>query len=312
LVDFRSGRFGIEIETTEATRGDVARAIQSVVGGEVRHIGHPECYDPHEVTDSRGRIWRVVADSSLSDTAPDKRAEIVSPILSYSEIPELQQVIRAVRHTGAKSSRQAGVHIHLDCSDFDGKSQINLAKLYHKQEALILKAFGVSEQRMNRYAKPMNPEFIARIEKCKKRDASEMNRLWYGYQKPHPGRYDIERYSSVNFTSYLVRSSVEFRLFEFPTEKLHAGMVRAWVIFVLALGARALNCRCTSSRKRHFDPDTARYDFRVFAVINLGIMGPDMANVRRHLLANLSGDSSYKHGRKSSNDAKPEAKACAD
>ena len=35
-----------------------------------------------------------------------------------------------------------------------------------------MKAFGVSEDRMNRYAKPMNPDFIARIEKYRKRDAS--------------------------------------------------------------------------------------------------------------------------------------------
>ena len=310
-MDFKTLRFGIEIETTGVTRGDVARAIQSVVGGEVQHVGVPSAFDPHEVVDSCGRIWRVVADSSLSDAPPDKRAEIVSPILSYSEIPELQEVIRAVRHAGAKSSKQAGVHVHLDCSEFDGKSLINLAKLYHKQEALILKAFGVSSERMNRYAKPMNPEFIARIEKCRKRDASEMNRLWYGYQKPNPGRYDIERYSSVNFTSLFVRGSVEFRLFEFPTEILHAGMVRAWVVFVLALGARALNCRCTSSRRREFNAESSRYDFRVFAVINLGIKGSDMANVRKHLLANLSGDCSFKHGRKS-RPGKKEAAACVD
>lgn len=264
----------------------------------MRYVGTPSAFDPHEVTDSRGRVWRVVADSSLSDVSPELRAEIVSPILSYSDLPELQQVIRSVRQAGAKSSRQAGVHVHLDCSEFDGKSLINLAKLYHKQEALILKAFGVSVERMNRYAKPMNPDFIARIEKCKKRDASEMNRLWYGYEKPNPGRYDSERYAAVNFTSYFLRSSVEFRLFEFPTEKLHTGMVRAWVVFVLALGARALNCRCTSSRRREFNPETARYDFRVFAVINLGLIGDEFKTVRANLLRFMPGDSSYKRGRK--------------
>ncbi|MHB9038931.1 MAG: amidoligase family protein [Armatimonadota bacterium] len=236
------------------------------------------------MTDSRGRIWRVVADSSLSDAPSDLRAEIVSPILSYSDLPELQQVIRAVRACEAKSSPQAGVHVHLDCSEFDGKSLINLAKLYHKQEALILKAFGVNEERLNHYAKPMNPEFIARIEKCKKRDASEINRLWYGCHRENPQRYDSERYAAVNFTSYLIRGSVEFRLFQFPTEKLHAGMVRAWIVFVLALGARALNCRCTSSRRREFDPESARYDFRVFAVINLGLMGDEFKTVRANLL----------------------------
>ena len=193
MVDFRTLRFGIEIESTGQTRGTVARAIQSVVGGEVRHVGSPAAFDPHEVTDSRGRVWKVVADSSLSDAAPELRAEIVSPILSYSDLAELQEVVRAVRHAGAKSSRQAGVHVHLDCSEFDGKSLINLAKLYHKQEALILKAFGVSEQRMNRYAKPMDPDFIARIEECKRRDVSAINSLWYGYHRANPARYDPER-----------------------------------------------------------------------------------------------------------------------
>lgn len=310
MVDFRSGRFGIEIETTGATRGDVARAIQSVVGGEVRHVGSPACFDPYEITDSRSRVWRVVADSSLSDTPPGKRAEIVSPILSYTDLPELQQVIRSVRQAGAKSSRQAGVHVHLDCSEFDGKSLINLAKLYHKQEALILKAFGVSEERMNRYAKPMNPEFISRIEKCKKRDVSVINSLWYGRHRENPGRYDPQRYFAVNFTSYLVRGSVEFRLFEFPTEKLHAGMVRAWVIFVLALGVRAQNSRCTSSRKRVYDPETARFDFRVF-LLHLGLIGTDYKVVRAHLLRLLPGDSAFRRGRPSKA-GKKEAATCVD
>ncbi|MBI2844860.1 MAG: amidoligase family protein [Armatimonadetes bacterium] len=313
MVDFKTLRFGIEIESTGQTRDTVARAIQSVVGGDVRHVGTPSAFDPHEVVDSCGRIWRVVADSSLSDASPDKRAEIVSPILSYSEIPELQQVIRAVRQAGAKSSKQAGVHVHVDCSEFDGKSLINLAKLYHKQEALILKAFGVSEQRMNRYAKPMNPEFIARIEKCKKRYASEINRLWYGCHRANPGRYDPERYAAVNFTSYFVRGSVEFRLFEFPTTSLHAGMVRAWVIFVLSLGARALNCRCSSSRKRVFDPETARFDFRVF-LLHLGLIGDDYKSVRAHLLRLLPGDSAYRRGRPKRDEkgTKKEASACVD
>ena len=312
MADFRDLRFGIEVESTCATRADVARAIQVVVGGDVRHVGSPACFDPYEVTDSRGRIWRVVADSSLSDAPPDKRAEIVSPILGYGDIPELQEVIRAVRHAGAKSSHQAGVHVHLDCSGFDAKSLINLAKLYHKQEALILKAFGVSEQRMNRYAKPMNPEFIARIESCRRREVCEMNRLWYGYHRANPGRYDPERYAAVNFTSYFVRGSVEFRLFEFPTTSLHAGMVRAWVTFVLALGARALNCRCTSSRKRVFDPETARFDFRVF-LLHLGLIGDDYKAVRAHLLRLLPGDSAFRRGRpKRDEKGTKEVGVCAD
>ena len=78
-------RFGIEIETIGQTREVVARAIQSVVGGEVRHVGTPFCYDPWKVIDRRGRSWQVMADASLS--APKNyQAEIVSPILQYEDI----------------------------------------------------------------------------------------------------------------------------------------------------------------------------------------------------------------------------------
>ena len=73
--------FGIEIETIGQTRKRVAEAIQSVVGGTVRHVGRPSCYDPWVVEDAKGRTWRVVADASLSSVPFNRRAEIVSPIL---------------------------------------------------------------------------------------------------------------------------------------------------------------------------------------------------------------------------------------
>ena len=44
-MDLRRINFGIEIETVKRTRERVAQAIQSVVGGQVRHrldrLGHP-------------------------------------------------------------------------------------------------------------------------------------------------------------------------------------------------------------------------------------------------------------------------------
>ena len=43
------------------------------------------------MTDDRGRIWIIVADSSLSDVPPDFRAEVVTPILEYSDIPGIPE-----------------------------------------------------------------------------------------------------------------------------------------------------------------------------------------------------------------------------
>ena len=42
-VDLRGLRFGVEIETVRRTRQQVAEAVQSVVGGTVRHAGTPAC-----------------------------------------------------------------------------------------------------------------------------------------------------------------------------------------------------------------------------------------------------------------------------
>ena len=44
MVDLKDVSVGVEIETINATRHTVAQAIQSVVGGEVVHIGTPSCY----------------------------------------------------------------------------------------------------------------------------------------------------------------------------------------------------------------------------------------------------------------------------
>lgn len=88
-MDLKDIRFGIEIETVRQTREKVARAIQSVVGGTVLHTGMPQNQDPWEVTDARGRKWKVVADGSLTNVDAKYRAEIVSPILVYGDIPAI-------------------------------------------------------------------------------------------------------------------------------------------------------------------------------------------------------------------------------
>lgn len=61
--------FGCKIETMRRSRGEVTRAIRVVVGGEVTHIDSPICYNPWEVKDEQRRVWKVVADSSLTSSA---------------------------------------------------------------------------------------------------------------------------------------------------------------------------------------------------------------------------------------------------
>lgn len=285
-------RFGIEIETVKRERGTVADAIQSVVGGHVTHVGGSS-YDTWEVRDEQNRTWKVMADSSLSNVPANLRAEVVSPVLTYEDIPTLQEVVRAVRRCGATVDAKCGMHIHVDASAFGGKTLCNLAKIVHKQEPLILTALGVSEARLRQYTKPVSPEFIAKLERSRPRTLEQVNRLWYGFRNHHPTHYDQTRYHGVNLHNVWYRGTVEFRWFE---ATLHAGKVKAAIQFVLAIAAKALNSRGASSRKREFDPTSAKYDFRIF-LIHLGLNGDEFKTARKHLLSAMPGDAAFKRGR---------------
>jgi hypothetical protein len=286
-------RYGVEVETIKRRRGDVAKAIQSIVGGEVRYLRGSSSLDPWEIQDEHGRVWRVVADSSLSNVTPELRAEVVSPVLTYNDLHTLQEVVRAIRRCGAAVDEKCGMHIHVDASAFDGRTLANLAKMVNKQEELILTALGVSEERLRRYTKPMSPDFIAKIESKRPRTKEQMNRIWYGYENNHPNHYDQTRYYGVNFHNVWYRGTIEFRWFG---STLHAGKVKAAIQFVLATAAKALNSRSACSSRRRFDPQSARYDFRCF-LLRLGLNGREFKTARRHLLSAMPGDAAWKRGR---------------
>ena len=297
MADLRNLKFGVEIETIGKTRETAAKAIQSVVGGEVVHVGNSISYDPWEVRDTSGRVWKVVADASLTSVASNLRAEVVSPVLNYDDLPLLQEVVRALRRCGLRVDDKCGMHIHVDASAFTGKTLANLAKIMFKQEPLILKALGVSENRLRQYTKPISDDFIAKLEHSRPKTLEEVNRLWYGHLNTCPTHYDNSRYSCLNLHNVWYRGTVEFRMFE---SVLHAGKVKTAVQFVLAIAAKALNSRAASSRKREFDPSCAKYDFRIF-LIHLGLNGDEFKTARMHLLNAMPGDAAFKRGRKPKN-----------
>ena len=293
-MDLRMLKFGIEVETVKRTRQTVAEAIRTVVGGTVRHVGTPVCYDPWEVTDAQGRVWKVVADSSLTSVPSHLRAEVVSPILAYSDLDELQRVVRSIRKlAGAKATSRCGLHVHVDASAFDGRALANLAKIFYKQEELIIRALGITPERLQRYCRPTREDFIRAIDRRKPRTREQINRLWYGYHNTAPVRYDPSRYGLLNLHSTFFRGSIEYR--GYPGT-LHAGKVKAAVQLSLAIAAKALNARAASSRKRKANGQSDRYDLRVF-LLGLGLIGDEFKTCRKHLLANLAGSAAWKYGR---------------
>lgn len=288
----RNLTIGIEIETIGQTRPTVAKAIQTVVGGTIRHIGTPSCYDPYEVTAADGRIWRVMADASLS-AGRDLQAEVVSPILRYEDIETVQQVVRAVRACGAKVDPSCGLHIHIGSKELGVDGLVNLTKMIHKQQDLIHTALGIQQHRLSRWCRPVETALIERIERNRPRTLEDLNIAWYGYRNTAPQHYDQTRYHGLNLHNVYYRNTVEFRWFE---ATLHAGKVKAYIQLAYAICLKARDARASSSKKRPFNKDTAKYDFRVF-LLKLGLIGDEFKTARLHLLSNLEGSAAWKNGR---------------
>lgn len=279
-------RFGIEIETVGTTREQLARAIATVVGGTAEQDRRD-----WKVVARCGRTWRVVPDGSLNGF---DSGEIVSPVLGYEDVETLQAVVRAVREAGAKTDSSTGIHIHIDGSRFDAKGVTNLVKMVHKQERLIEHALGISTARLERYCQPIDEAFIRRLEAQRPTTMQGVSDAWYGYRNTAPQRYDSSRYHGLNLNSLFFRGTVEFRYFN---GTLHAGKVKSYVQLALALAAKALTSKGASSKRRAFDPATAKYDFRVL-LLSLGFVGDEFKTARLHLTEKLGGSSAWKGERR--------------
>ena len=316
-MNLRDIRFGIEIETVGRDRQRVAEVIQTVVGGE---LGTPSGH--HGVTAADGRVWKCVWDGSINGI----HAEIVSPILKYEDIPTLQQIARAVKRCGADVDEQCGIHVHTDaaafgvtgtCSRTRGGGHTALArlvKIVNKQQDLIAAALGIDSNRLRRYAQPVRPELLRMIESRRIRSLDDLNRAWYAYQGMNravtrsPQHYDGTRYAGCNLHNIWYRGTAEFRWFD---STLHAGKIKAYVQFCLALSAHAITARAASSRARPFNPETAKYDFRCF-LLRLGLIGDEFKTARLHLLKNLGGSSAWRNTRPAPRLSQAELNAAAE
>jgi hypothetical protein len=122
----------------------------------------------------------------------------------------------------------------------------------------------------------------------------ELSEAWYGYRNTHPERYHSSRYRGLNYNSLFVRGSIEFRLFESTT---HAGEIKAYIQLVLAMTAKALLAKSTQRKRRPLNPETSRYDFRIF-LLQLGFVGPEFKSARHHLTKHLGGSAAWKGARR--------------
>ena len=100
LKNMKTQNFGIEIELTGITRKDAAAVIASYFNTMSVYVGGS--YQTYEAFDNKGRRWKCMYDSSIkaqkkssnrrTTAGTDYKCEVVSPILSYDDINDLQEI----------------------------------------------------------------------------------------------------------------------------------------------------------------------------------------------------------------------------
>lgn len=281
--------FGTELEYTGITRKDGAKAIHSVVGGTIRYTGGG--YDTWSVFAADGREWKAMRDDSLGLNGG---CEVVTPVLRYEDMETLQEVVRALRRAGAKTPACTSQHVHVGVDHLSAEQIANIAKIFYKQEELIIKSVGTLEKRLQHYTKKTDADFIKKIQSKKPTCKDDLNRAWFGAYNPNPQHYDSHRYRDLNLNNVWRTGTLEFRLFNGTT---HAGEVKSHIQLALAIVAKGAAAKAASAKnKREYNEASAKYDMRVF-LLGLGMIGAEFETARHHLLKRLPGDIAFKNGR---------------
>ena len=293
----RTQRFGIEIEMTGITREKAAEAIAEYFGTESFYIG--TYYKTYGAKDRQGRTWKATFDSSIIAqkksggrtvrAADEYKCEVVSPILTYEDMADLQEIIRQLRHKGAFVNSQCGIHIHVDASRYTPQTLRNLVNIIASKEDILYKALRIDPARL-RWCKKTNEKLIETINRRKPQTMEALKDIWYaGSTRGRDEHYNDTRYHGLNLHSTFTKGTVEFRLFNSTT---HAGEIKAYIQFCLAVSHQALTQKKASARKTVTDNE--KYAFRCW-MLRLGLSGDEFKTCRLHFLKHLEGNSAWRN-----------------
>ena len=290
--------FGVEVEMTGITREKAARLVAGVLG---TTPSHPEsnCYHTRTIADQAARKWKIMRDSSItpirnddtSEPLDEYRVEFVTPPLNYSDIELLQNIIRKLRENGAKAHSSCGIHIHVDGANHTAVSLRRLVNFMTARQDLIYEALQIGD-RESSWCHKLNKTLLDAMKKDKNLTKEKAEEVWYsrandgycgGIDHQH---YNSTRYHGVNLHSFFTKGTVEFRLFN---STLHAGKIKAYIQFCLAVSAWAI----TSQEKIVFHsmdgytPEQKVTIMRNILTHRLGLYGDEFKTCRLHLMTPL-------------------------
>ena len=305
VEEMKKQTIGVEVEMNSIARSRAAKIAADFFGtGRHEYTARRNGYETYSAWDAQGREWKFQKDVSIA--GPDsEKCELVTPILTYGDMETLQELIRQLRHAGAKSDagRGCGVHIHIGAKGHTPQSLRNLANIMAGHEGLIAEALDLDRGRMSRYCRTVDPRFLEQLNKKKPQTMAQLADIWYashgaGYNRS--AHYNDSRYHMLNYHATFTKATVEFRLFQFDAPAdgkrngLHAGQLKGYIQFCLLLSQMAKEVKSASPKpQQHENP---KYAMRTW-LLRLGFIGDEFKTARDILTRRLAGDASFRNGR---------------
>ncbi len=277
---------------TGPTRNAAAKTIAGYLGTQAVHVGGS--YDTYTIEDPQGRRWKVVSDASIRCEARGDRSasrnysvEVVSPICSYEDLETVQEIVRQLRHAGAKVNNSCGIHIHVDASRHNAQTLRNVSNIMASKEDLLYKTLQVQVGR-EYYCQKADLRFLDELNQRPPKTMEALERLWYNGNSRRNTHYDSSRYHALNLHSVFSKGTIEFRMFN---STLHAGEVKSYIQLCLAISHQALIQHRAMRTKTQSDNE--KYTFRTW-LLRLGLIGKEFETARMHLLKNLEGNIAWR------------------
>ena len=305
VEEMKKQTIGVEVEMNNIARDKAAKIAAEFFGtGRYEHTAARNGYSTWSAWDADGREWKFQKDVSIA--GPDsEKCELVTPILTYADMELLQELIRQLRHAGAKSdaTRGCGIHCHIGANGHTPQTLRNLANIMASHESLLADALNLDRGRMNRYCRTVEPGFLEQLNKKKPKTMAQLADIWYTSNGANYGRthhYNDSRYHMLNYHATFTHGTIEFRLFQFDAPAdgkqngLHAGQLKSYIQLCLALSQMAKEVRTASPKEQQ--KENPKYAMRTW-LLRLGFIGDEFKTAREILTKRLAGDTAFRNGR---------------
>lgn len=275
-------KFGVEIELGGESRRKASEIIANYFGTSNEYVG--TYYDTWMAYDRLGRKWNVMSDSSVH--AGRQSCEVVTPLLTYDDIEDLQNVVRELRRNGFKADSSCGIHVHVDNCGMTAAQIKNLVNLVSGHEELIYQSLKIRETGRTHWCQKTDDNFKSQLNSEKNLNVNYIKKIWYTTQSDVEDgsnvHYDRSRYHLLNLHSMWTNKGIEFRCFNGTT---HAGEIKAYIQFCLALVAKAKTLKYAKTRENcRKDSLRAMKCFLEY----LGLNGEEFKTCRTHMTKNLN------------------------